>query len=149
MKAKRTSRHNQLRDSIAVASQQWGVPVEKEPKIQPNCDDRGDIRIDFGNASFILDVSVTDPTAASFVGLQMKDQSGSTKKREREKTLKYAKRCETNGFLFYPICFQTLGGLGRNGREWLDRVKSTAPCLRVWDPKLWGGGSGNSWYVSS
>ena len=134
MKAARTERHNLLRDVIIGALSAWGFPVEKEPLIRHGNvhRHRGDFSLPQLNGPLIGDVSIIQPSVMNTQ--QNLSSSSATLVRERTKFRKYQDLCKRSQKSFLPFVFQTLGGIGNRGLDFLNELKSRPPCLQVFDP---------------
>jgi hypothetical protein len=129
----RTNRHNILRDIIIGALSSWGLSPEKEPKIRQGSNLRGDIELQQFSGTTVLDVSVIHPTV---VGTQQNLRpSAATKLRERSKLKKYEQLCQNMDKKAQPFVFQTYGGLGEKGLEFLSQLKQRPASLYVFQPK--------------
>jgi ribonuclease HI len=132
MKRERDVRHNHIRDSLVSGFSFWGLPVDKESRILTSQNLRGDLEIPQPSGPLVIDTSVINP---SVVWTQQNVRpTAATGVREHEKCRKYVDVCSEAAKGFLPFVLQNMGGIGRQGLNFLADLKNRPACLHVYQP---------------
>jgi hypothetical protein len=148
LKAERTERHNQLRDSLLGMLSAWAFQTKKEPLVkqegQVNSSGRaneketrlrGDVELIQTSGPMIVDLSVIHPSAVR--NQQNLRPTAATSIREQSKCRKYEQPCQQVHKAFLPFVLQTFGGIGNKGLEFLSNLKNRPACFRVYQPSTY------------
>jgi hypothetical protein len=122
-----TVRHDQEAVRLAVAYQQAGASVEREPRVDKWEDNKHpDLRVTVVNQSKMIDVSIINATAPSHVKIAARGPLAAAYKREQEKMKKYETLARENGCQFVPFVLEAHGAFGKRAQEVVKDVASTA-----------------------
>lgn len=122
-----TVRHDQEAVRLAVAYQQAGASVEREPRVDNWEDNKHpDLRVTVVNQSKMIDVSIINATAPSHVKIAARGPLAAAYKREQEKMQKYETLARENGCQFVPFVLEAHGAFGKRAQELVKDVASAA-----------------------
>jgi hypothetical protein len=128
----RHNRHDRLRDTLLGALSAWGLCPQREPIIQRGSNLRGDIEVVQTDGPGIIDVSVIHPTAARTH--QNLSSAAGTRIQEKLKYNKYGRVCERMEKKLVPFVFQSYGGIGEQGLNFLSELKNRPAFRQVFLP---------------
>ena len=84
-----------------------------------------DLRLTLDGVSLLLDVSVTHPTMPSALSSHLSSRPlGAARRREYEKTHKYAELATMEGSTVIPLVLESTGALGEGFRQFIRRISS-------------------------
>ena len=136
------SRHDELAKAVRDALSRAGATTSLEPHLSAFAGNpaaraaaqryrkegeeaRGDVLCTLGGEQMIIDVSVTNPLSASYVGAAAERAGAAAQKRDETKTAAYAAR-EDSGYKFIPFSVETHGRLGLPAMALLGQLGSAA-----------------------
>lgn len=128
----RHDRHDRLRDTLLGFLSAWGFSPRREPVIQRGCNLRGDIEVVQTDGPCILDVSVIHPTALRTQ--QNLTPAAGTRIQEKVKEDKYRKICDQTEKNLVPFVFQSYGGIGERGQNFLADLRNRPAFRQVFQP---------------
>ena len=104
------------------------------PEARTEDGERPDIRLSLDGVSLLLDLSVTHPTSPSALSSNISSRAlGAARKREYEKSHKYAELAVMERATVVPLVLESTGALGEGLRQFVRRISS-----RVRDGELPG-----------
>jgi hypothetical protein len=123
-----TKRHNLVRDAIWFEARKGGLKASLEPQhlLQDSNKKPADVFIEswtFGR-SLCLDVSIISPTRKNLVSAASHSQGYAANQAFNQKLKKFDAKCQSQGFHFVPIIFETFGFCHPESRRVLDSLAS-------------------------
>ena len=96
-----------------------------EPRIDGEDKSRGDGLLYFHSQTSIFDLQVIDPAAKSYI-IAAQQPLGAAVIGETRKRKLYENRCKDEGHLFYPLIFESYGGIGVRCRDLVSKIVEEA-----------------------
>jgi hypothetical protein len=102
------------------------------PEVEPRGDHGDhalvpDIAVVSRGTFFLLDVSVTNPSAPSYRAIASHRKLSAALRRENEKRVKYQALADTQGAIFVPFVFESHGAMAAQASRFLLRIAEDAP----------------------
>ena len=131
-----TDRHNAVVDRVCSWATSLGM---REPRSESRgVDDderRPDIKVRVGASTYLLDVTVRNPTAPSNCKLGAKGSLAVAKAAEQEKVAKYKELAEREKTAFVPFAIESFGGMGQAASRFVcDVIKESRKAMVSWAP---------------
>ncbi|MCP3676438.1 MAG: hypothetical protein GY721_02275 [Deltaproteobacteria bacterium] len=112
-------RHDMLVSRLMAVANRANAPAEREPQYYKTA--RPDAKVYLTKAVHLLDVSVTHPSAQTYMAAAQRPY-GAAKLRERSKTKKYGNLAAKEGSEFTPFVLETFGAIGKRAREFIAKL---------------------------
>lgn len=129
-----TTRHDNMVKIAYEHFDMMSTHTTKEPAgLFPGSELRPDIRVNVGDKIYLLDFCIVHPSCPSNIAAARDHPLGAAGNAERRKNSKYSTLASSIHTEFFPIVFETLGGVGKSATEFFDRVhrfESANPIIR-------------------
>ena len=129
-------RHNSVAREIYKWIHHLGGQAKLEPlDLEDGSNRRPDLEIIMGGKTFLVDVSIRNPTCPSNSALGAKGKLKVAATAEKEKSKKYEAMALEQGAEFVPFILETHGGFGDRASAFIDLlVKESAALSHAWAP---------------
>ena len=121
----RIVRHDRMVQVLTQIARRCGVVTKVEPRIDGEDKSRGDGLLYFHSQTSIFDLQVIDPAAKSYI-IAAQQPLGAAVIGETRKRKLYEIRCKDEGHLFYPLIFESYGGIGVRCRDLVSKIVEEA-----------------------
>jgi hypothetical protein len=119
----RTNRHNLIRDTFKKVLRTHGfTPETKEPRLFDGCTTGPDILFQVGSEFVLIDVSVVNPLAPSYVEHEARFPNYVFDLKERDKNNKYAESAKARNMEFHPFVLSVFGLASPNAKALIKRL---------------------------
>lgn len=127
MKAAISKRHNMIAATVAQYARQSGITTFTEPSSLSSTDKtRPDIQMFINGQNLLVDVTVRNPLASSYLDRSASHPQSLLQKAEKEKTQKYRQMAIDNDAVFEPFAVDTLGVLGKSAIKVIQQISKAA-----------------------
>jgi hypothetical protein len=132
------ARHDQIVNVLSQLLNRLGALSRIEPRQElKDSDKRPDLSVQLAGKHYLVDVTITHPSASSYVMSARNGQLKAAEIRRKAKQAKYEKAASDVKAIFVPFVIETYGGFDKEATAFLLTVlKQTRKLRAAWAPRL-------------